>query len=59
MLFPHLGSASVYTRAAMDQLVVGQSLVLGRRQGSADAGAGDAGQEIVRQCPFSPARSRG
>ena len=42
VLFPHLGSATVQTRRAMDQLVVDNLLAWARGQAAADAGARDA-----------------
>ena len=42
VLFPHLGSASVYTRDADGPARGRQSFGLGRRQAAADAGSGDA-----------------
>ena len=42
VLFPHLGSASVYTRTQMDQLVVDNLKAWAAGKRAADAGAGDA-----------------
>ena len=41
VLFPHLGSATVYTRGRMDQLVVDNLLAMGGGQTFVDAGARD------------------
>ena len=57
MLFPHLGSSSVYTRQKMEQLVVDNLLAWARGQAAADAGARDtlataeAGVIICRHGP--------
>ena len=52
VLFPHLGSASVHTRAAMDQLVV-DNLGLGGGKAPAHAGGGNAVQ-VVEQVILEP-----
>ncbi len=53
VLLPHIGSASVVTRNAMDQLVVDNLQELVRRQGAADACCGNPGERTL----MSPARS--